>query len=146
VLDPSGLGTASGILVTEEGALTNTTVCSQTNVGTAATTFICNLGNSTDKSYTYYVYATIEGQNYIIQTGTFGGTQTILFGSIGYFLALLVVMGIGVAGLFNPAAFIVMTVMGVISAFYFGFFPLAGFGMLIGFALFGIIVALMVKT
>lgn len=145
VVDTTGLGTASSLVVTQFGALTNTTVCSNSNAGTAATTFICNLGNTTDSSYSYYVTARVGGTDYTIQSGSFGGTSTVHFGMIGYLLALFVLIAVAVVGFFNPAVFVVLSFLGVVIATLFGFFPLA-LGAIVGLFVMGFLVIMVMKT
>lgn len=145
VTDTTGMATSSRMIVAELGALTNTSVCDSTSGGTAATTFTCALGNTTDKNYVYGVSAVIGGNTYILKSGSFSGNRTNEYGSVGYILAVFIIISVGIAGLFNPAAFVVMTVLGIVAASYFGFFPF-GLGALIAIGLVGGIIMVAIKT
>lgn len=121
VSDSSGTFVNYSLTVTKIGIASNTQVC-YSQLSTPAGTLIC-----TTNSPGQYV-AVLQGNNpsYVISTFSYvNGTQTSLFGNGFLFLALLVVMAIGLLVIGSPAAAAFFTALGVLFGVVIGIITLS---------------------
>jgi hypothetical protein len=119
VTDGSGLATSSSLIVKKSLPLSESVVCSVTS-STAGATHICNLGNSTDSSYSYLLTALVGGETITLASGTLQGIKSNVFGTVGLFLAALIILAVAMSGAINPASMILMAFLGVLLASFAG--------------------------
>jgi hypothetical protein len=144
VTDSSGVSTQSEMVVKQKNALSETTICDQTST-TPGVTYLCHLGNSTDKTYSYLLTAVVSGDTMTLDSGTLTGEQSKPFSNTGLLLMGFIVLGIAMAGAINPASMIFMAFLGVFISQFSGLAIVTN-AALIGLAIVGGLLVYRVRT
>ena len=136
VEDKSGLVNRFNLVVEKKGAIIFTELCNQSIV-TSSGTLACNLGNTTGFVYRYRVlyYASPEDTSAWALLDYL--SSSFNWGTLGFVIALFVILVLFFAGIFNPGVSILSGYFGVVVCWLLGLLPvdltaLIGLGVAVG--------------
>lgn len=131
--DTSGDMVSTTLTVYQQGALASALVCSVQNTTAGSGTIVCELGNVTNRQMEYWLVMQIGKGEITLDTGIVeaGWEATMLFRNCrvaenalacreGLFVAFLIMLVVGMVGMYHPAAAVVAAVTGLGFTWYVG--------------------------